>query len=112
MKHKVLKLLLAMSALSISMTGQAQSWEYLKVINTPETMSVEYLNQLGRDCWELTSCPSDSVTYGPIVYLEDGQSFYPYAYDVANYCIFKRKTTRVSATDKSSDEMSAQKCLH
>jgi hypothetical protein len=107
MKHIVLKLLLATSALSISSLSLGQSWEYLKVLNTPETMGVDYLNQLGRDCWELTSCPSDGVIYGPIVYMEDGQSFYPYAYDVANYCIFKRKTTRTL-----TENTAAPKCLH
>jgi hypothetical protein len=74
--------------------AHAAGWEYLKVLNTPETMTVDYLNTLGQDCWELVTCPSDAIVKGPIVWLEDGQYFHSYTYDKANYCIFKRRTTR------------------
>jgi hypothetical protein len=93
MKRQLISLVVGIAALT-GAEAHAAGWEYLKVIKTPETMTVDYLNTLGQDCWELVTCPDDSLVKGPVIWLEDGQYFHSYAYERANYCLFKRRTTR------------------
>ena len=73
-------------------------WEYLKVLNTKSALSIDSLNVLGKQCWELVACPLDNKDTGRKVYL-DGATFVPYAFAVSHYCIFKRPNPRQEGAD-------------
>ena len=69
-------------------------WEYLKVYRTAKVLSIENLNKLGDECWELVACPVEGKEMGRSIYLDEA-TFTPYAYSVSHYCIFKRPSPRV-----------------
>lgn len=85
----ILGLFLVMNGLSNPGYGYQIKWQYLKVLLQADTLSIENLNKLGQDGWELAACPVDTFETGRTVYLDE-TSFPPYAYSRVNYCIFKK----------------------